>query len=136
LGPGPRVAARRVAGPGPAFQPTERRVPRRRTLHVLTALLLLSIAVDLTLVHTCALDVVQASDARHLTLTAVGGAGGGGHHDAPLHPDHCCCHGLSTGASRALLAAPRRQAETVLESPPGHPLHASAALYHPPQLPA
>ena len=111
-------------------------MPKRSTLRFLTALLLASIDFDLAVVHSCALEVGRASDARHHTLAAVEGTGAGGHHDAPLNPDHCFCHGLSTGAAHALLIAPHRQAETVLESPPGHPLHASAALYHPPQLPA
>jgi hypothetical protein len=99
-------------------------------------LLLGLIASDLALVHTCALETGRAPDSRRQTLAAVDGPGGHGQHQAPVHPDHCFCHGLSTGAGDALVIAPHCQAETVLESPSRHPLHASAALYRPPQLTA
>jgi hypothetical protein len=105
-------------------------------LSLATAGLLVLIAIDLAVIHTCALRLDEAPGPPHASVVALDGPGATSHQHAPLHPDHCFCHGLSTGASRALLAAPRRQAETVLESPPGHPLHAAAALYHPPQLPA
>jgi hypothetical protein len=111
-------------------------VPRDGALRFVTAALLVLIAFDLALVHSCALEARQARDSRRQALSAPECPGGHGYHHAPVHPDHCFCHGLSTVAGGALLIAPYRQAETVLESPPGHPLQASAAVYHPPQLPA
>jgi len=111
-------------------------VPGHSTLRLVTALLLVLVASDLALIHTCVLDAGRAPASRQQTVAAFEAPGGPVNHDAPLRPDHCFCHGISTGAGHALLVAPRRQAEAVRESPPGRPLQASAALYHPPQLPA
>jgi hypothetical protein len=109
----------------------------RRVLRAATVLLLVWIAVDLAAVDTCALDIdSHAASARSpVALREAGGAST--HPHAVLHPDHCFCHGLSTGAdTTASLIDPVLIARAVPDSPAGHLLRASTALYHPPQLSA
>jgi hypothetical protein len=111
-------------------------LPDRRVLRIVTAVLLMWIAVDLAAVHPCTLDGGYGQAPARPSVSAPPCSDGPGPSHAVLHQDDCFCHGISTGAGRALPVAPRRQAEAVRESPTGHPLQASAALYHPPQLPA
>jgi hypothetical protein len=113
-------------------------LPDRRVLRVVTTLLLMWIAVDLAAVHLCEPEGGHgpAPASRHQTVAASEAPGNPVNHDAPIGPEHCFCHGISTGAGHVLPVAPRGRAEAVRESPAGRPLQASAALYHPPQLPA
>ena len=102
----------------------------------MTALLLVLIALDLAAVHTCVLDSHGAPGAAATSVAPLDSSDGAGHPRAALHPDHCFCHGLSTGAALSVLDEPFRKAGTVPETPPGHLFRVSSALYHPPQLPA
>lgn len=106
----------------------------RRLLRTVTAILLAWIAVDLAALDTCALHRGQGPISARSVVSAPPAGGGPAHSHTALHPDHCFCRAVSTGAAHALPAEPRRPAEIVLEPPPGHPLHVPAALYHPPQL--
>jgi hypothetical protein len=112
-------------------------VPDRRVLRFVTALLLMWVAVDLAALDTCALDIDKAA-ARTLTSVApLDLQGASAHPHAVLHPDHCFCHGLSTGAdSSASLLDPFFTSGAVADAPPAHLLQVSSALYHPPQLTA
>jgi hypothetical protein len=111
-------------------------LPDRPVLRVVTAVLLMWIAVDLAAVHPCTLEGGHGQAPARPSVSASPCTDGPGPSHAVPHPDDCFCHGISTGAGHALPVAPRRQAEAVREFPTGHPLQASAALYHPPQLPA
>jgi hypothetical protein len=111
-------------------------VPKHRSLRLVTALLLVLIAIDLAAIHTCALDVDAMSGPPGTSVAPLDPLGGSAHQHAVLHPDHCFCHGLSMGADASPLADPLNSACAVPDAPPGHLLKASAALYHPPQLPA
>jgi hypothetical protein len=101
-----------------------------------TALLLVLIALDLAAVHTCALEADKAPGRARTSVAAVDGSGAGAHSHAVLHPDHCFCHGLSIGADSSALNEPFHKDGAVPDTPPGHLLRVSSALYHPPQLPA
>jgi hypothetical protein len=108
-------------------------VPRRCILRIVTALLLAWIAVDLAAVDTCALDFDRTPARASLTQLDPDGASARPH--AVLHPDHCFCHGLSTGVdTTATLIDPFAPGRAVPEIPQGCPLRISFALYHPPQL--
>ena len=110
-------------------------MPDRRILRIATALLLMWIAVDLTAVDTCALYGGPGEAPAHVSIAAPGSGGGPAHQHAVLHPDHCFCHGLSTGAdTTAALIDPLSISQTVPDSPSGHVLRIASALYHPPQL--
>jgi hypothetical protein len=111
-------------------------VPDRRLLSVVTALLLAWIAFDLAAIDTCALDF-HAQPASGQASVAPDLQGAAAHSHAVLHPDHCFCHGLSTGPdSSAALIDPFFASGGVPGAPPGHLLRTSSALYHPPQLSA
>lgn len=111
-------------------------MPSRQLLRFVTALLLVWIAVDLAAVHTCALDVGKASGPTHTAIVASDGPGAPAHQHAPVHPDHCFCHGLSTGANSAPLPGPFQPAGAVPDTPHAHLLRVPTSLYHPPQLTA
>lgn len=102
----------------------------------MTALLLALIALDLAAAHTCVLDSPGAPGAATASVAPLDSSDGAGHPRAALHPDHCFCHGLSTGAALSVLDEPFRKAGAVPETPPGHLFRVPSALYHPPQLPA
>jgi hypothetical protein len=112
-------------------------VPNRRVLRVVTVLLLVWVAVDLAAIDTCALDVDQVPASAHASVSTLDPHGASAHARVVLHPDHCFCHGLSTGAdTSAALIDPFFTGGAVPDSPSGHLLQAASALYHPPQLPA
>ncbi|MFO7694575.1 MAG: hypothetical protein R6V57_15930 [Vicinamibacterales bacterium] len=111
-------------------------MPSRQVLRSATALLLVLIALDLAAVHTCVLDSHLALGAAASSVAAPDSPDGSGHPRAALHPDHCFCHGLSTGADLSVVDEPFRKIGTVFETPPGHLLRLPSALDHPPQLPA
>jgi hypothetical protein len=111
-------------------------VPDRRVLRLATALLLALIAIDLAAVHTCALYIGAAPGPAHTSLVALDGPGAPAHQHPPLHPDHCFCHGLSTGADSAPLPGPFQPAGAVPETPHAQLLRVPTSLYHPPQLTA
>jgi len=112
-------------------------VNRRRLRRVVAVVLLAWIAVDLAAIDTCALDVDKASGRARTSVAAVDSPGAAAHPHAVLHPDHCFCHGLSTGAHASpALMEPFPKDGAVPDTPPGHPRQVSSALYHPPQLSA
>jgi hypothetical protein len=112
-------------------------VPSPRILRFVTALLLVWVAFDLAAVDTCALDVGSGRASRQTSVAQLDSPGALAHHHAVLHPDHCFCHGLSTGAdASAALMDPFFTCGGVPGAPPGHLLRTSSALYHPPQLSA
>jgi len=112
-------------------------VPNRRILRIVTALLLVWVAFDLAAVDTCALDVDGGRASRHTSVAPPAPQGAMAHPHAVLHPDHCFCHGLSTGAdTTAALIDPFSPGRAVPDTPPGHLCQVSSALYHPPQQPA
>jgi hypothetical protein len=97
-------------------------------LRVVTAVLLMWIAVDLAAIHTCALPGGHRQAPARPSVSAPPCADGPVHSHAVLHPDHCFCHSLSTGADlTAALIDPLAV---------GHLARLSAALDHPPQLQA
>ncbi len=100
----------------------------------MTALLLVLIALDLAAIHTCVLDSPGVPGAAVASVAPVDTSGGAGHPRAVLHPDHCFCHGLSTGAALSALDETFRKAGTIPETPPGHLFQVPSSLYHPPQL--
>jgi hypothetical protein len=126
--------------PNPLLLATHRHdhvVPARRLLRIVTALLLAWVAFDLAAVDTCALDVARGRASRQTSVAPLDSRGAPAHHHAALHPDHCFCHGLSTGAdTTAALIDPFFTSGSVPGAPPGHLVSVSAALYHPPQLTA
>jgi hypothetical protein len=112
-------------------------LPDRRTLHIVTVLLLVWVAFDLAAIDTCALDIGGGQASRQASVAPLDSRGALAHHHAALHPDHCFCHGLSTGADpTAALVDPFFTSGGVPGAPPGHLLRVSSALYHPPQLTA
>jgi len=112
-------------------------VPSPRTLRFVTALLLVWVAFDLAAIDTCALDIGGGRASRQTSVAPLDLRGALAHHHAPLHPDHCFCHGLSTGAdTAAAVIDPFFASGGVPGAPPGHLLRTSSALYHPPQLSA
>jgi len=112
-------------------------VPSPRILRIVTALLLVWVAVDLAAIDTCALDIGGGRASRQTSVAPLDSRGALAHHHAVLHPDHCFCHGLSTGAdTTAALMDPFFIGRALPDAPPGHLLCVSSALYHPPQLTA
>jgi hypothetical protein len=112
-------------------------VPNRRILRFVTALLLAWAAVDLAAIDTCALDFEKQPASAQATLSLSARHGPSPHAQVVLHPDHCFCHGLSTGAdTSAAMSDPFSPGGAVSDGPPGHLLQASASLDHPPQRPA
>lgn len=112
-------------------------MPTRRILHIVTTLLLVWVAFDLAALDTCALNVDSGPAPRQTSLAPFDSSGGPAHHHVVLHPDHCFCHGLSTGAdTAAAMIDPLFIGRALPDSPPGHLLRVSSALYHPPQLSA
>jgi hypothetical protein len=110
-------------------------VPARRLLRIVTALLLAWVAFDLAAIDTCALDVGRGRAPRQTSVAPLDSPGAVAHHHAALHPDHCFCHGLSTGAdTTAALIDPFFIGRDLPDAPPGHLLCVSSALDHPPQL--
>jgi hypothetical protein len=109
----------------------------RRLLRFVTTMLLVWIAVDLAAIDTCALP---AGHCRALTRTSVSSPASGGvpaHSYAALHPDHCFCRGVSTGADlTAAVIDPAAVGHSVADAPSDHPSRISAALYHPPRAAA
>jgi hypothetical protein len=102
-----------------------------------TVLLLAWIAFDLAAIDTCALDFHTQPASARTSVDSNDLQGAAAHSREVLHPDHCFCHGLSTGAdSSAALIDPFFASGTVTDAPPGHLLRVSSALYHPPQLAA
>jgi hypothetical protein len=103
-------------------------------LRTVTALLLVWVAFDLAAIDTCALGLDRGQASAQTSVGAPDARAAFGHHHAVFHPDHCFCHGLSTGAgTRAALIAPLSVGGAVPDVPSGHLLRASTALYHPPQ---
>jgi hypothetical protein len=112
-------------------------MPSPRILRIVTALLLAWVAFDLAAIDTCALDLGRGQASRQASVAPQDSPGAVAHHHAALHPDHCFCHGLSTGAdTTAALIDPFFTSGGVPAAPPGHLVSVSAALYHPPQLTA
>ena len=110
-------------------------MPDRRILRFVTALLLVWVAFDLAAIDTCALDIGRGQASRQTSVAALDSRGALAHDHAALHPDHCFCHGLSTGAGMsAALIDPFFTGGAVPDAPPGHLLQTATALYHPPQL--
>ena len=109
----------------------------RRILHIVTTLLLVWAAFDLAALDTCALNVGSGQAPRQTSVTPFDSPGGLARHHVVLQPDHCFCHGLSTGAdTTAALIDPFFVGRALPDSPPPHLLRVSSALYHPPQLSA
>jgi hypothetical protein len=99
-----------------------------------TVLFLAWVAFDLAALDTCALAVERSHASQRTSVTTPDSHGAPAHQHAVLHPDHCFCHGLSTGAdTTAALIDPFFAGRPVPDSPPGHLLRASSVLYHPPQ---
>jgi len=112
-------------------------VPSPRILRIVTALLLVWVAFDLAAIDTCALDIGGGRGSRQTSVSALDLRDALAHRHAVLHPDHCFCHGLSTGAdTTAALIDPFSTSDRVPGPPPGHVFDVSSALYHPPQLTA
>jgi hypothetical protein len=112
-------------------------VNHRRLFRFVAVVLLAWIALDLAAIDTCALDADKASGRARTSVAALDSPGPGAHPHTVLRPDHCFCHGLSTGAyASPALMEPFRKDGVVPDTPPGHPRQVSSALYHPPQLPA
>jgi hypothetical protein len=112
-------------------------VPSPRILRIVTALLLVWVAFDLAAIDTCALDFQKQAASAQTSVAPLDPQGAAAHSHAVLHPDHCFCHGLSTGAdASAALIDPFFTCGGVPGAPPGHLLRTSSALYHPPQLSA
>ena len=110
-------------------------MPDRRLLRLVTALLLAWVAFDLAAIDTCALDVGSGRASTQTSMASPDSRGAVAHRQAVLHPDHCFCHGLSTGAdTSAALIDPFFTGGAVPDAPPGNLLQAATALYHPPQL--
>ena len=70
----------------------------RPILRFVTVLLLVWVAFDLAAIDTCALDIGGGQASRQASVAPPDSRGALAHHHAALHPDHCFCHGLSTGA--------------------------------------
>ena len=112
-------------------------MPNPRILRIVTVLLLAWIAFDLAAIDTCAMAGDSSQTSERTSVTTPGSHGAPAHPHAVLHPDQCFCHGLSTGAdTTAALVDPFFAGRPVPDSPPGHLLRVSSALYHPPQLAA
>jgi hypothetical protein len=112
-------------------------VPARLLLRIVTALLLAWVAFDLAAIDTCALDIGGGRVSRQASVAPLDLRGALAHHHAVPHPDHCFCHGLSTGAdTTAALIDPFFTSGGVSGPPPGHVIDVSSPLYHPPQLTA
>jgi hypothetical protein len=112
-------------------------VPSRPILRAAAALLLVWIAVDLAAIDTCALDIDRRPMPAQSSVVLRHAPGASTHPHAVLYPDHCFCHGLSTGAdTTAALIDPMLIGRIVPDPAPAHLLRASAALDHPPQLSA
>jgi len=106
-------------------------------LRFVTVLLLAWIAFDLAAIDTCALDLQKQAPSARTSVAPHDPQGATAHPHPALHPDHCFCHGLSTGAdASAALIDPFFTSGGVPGTPPGHLLRTSATLYHPPQLSA
>jgi hypothetical protein len=111
-------------------------LPDRRVLRIVTAVLLMWIAVDLAAVHTCVLQGGHGQAPARSSVSAPPCTDGPVHSHAVLHPDHCFCHSLSTGADlTAALVDPQSVGRSLPDNPAGHVLGLSAVLDHPPQLP-
>jgi len=102
-----------------------------------TVLLLMWVAIDLAAIDTCVLDFDKPSASSHSSIASPDAQGASAHPHAVLHPAHCFCNGLSTGAdTSAALVDPSLTGGVVPDTPPGHLLQTATALYHPPQLTA
>lgn len=95
------------------------------------------IAVDLAAIHTCALQGGHGQAPARPSVSAPSCTNGPVHSHAVLHPDHCFCHSLSTGADlTASLIDPQAVGRCLPDNPAGHLAGLAAVLDHPPQLPA
>ena len=107
---------------------------RRPYLRVIAMFLLAWIAVDLTAIDTCALDV-DAECVGGPSATLAFRTPGSSHVPIALHPDHCLCHGHSIApGTPAALAEPTLIETSVADAAAARPHGAASALYHPPQL--
>jgi hypothetical protein len=110
-------------------------LPDRRILRVVAAVLLMWIAADVAAIHTCALQGGHGQAPARPSLSAPICAGGPVCSDAANHPDHCFCHGVSTGADlTAALIGPQAPSQAVPDGEAGHVARLSSVLDHPPQL--
>jgi hypothetical protein len=110
-------------------------VPHRRVLRFAATLLLVWIAFDLAAIDTCALDFARQPVSAQASVGPLATREAATRPRVVLHPDHCFCHGLSTGAnSSPALILPGCEGATVPDVPPGHLLQTATSLYHPPQL--
>ena len=109
----------------------------RRVSRAVALILLAWIGFDLAALDTCALDAGSQPVASDVALRASLPPSAAAHSRAVLHPDHCFCHGHSTGpGSPVALAEPVALDQAVPDTPREHLLQSSTALYHPPQRPA
>lgn len=108
-----------------------------RARRIASVLLLVWIAFDLAALDTCALDADHLAGASGFSWQAPQPPSAAAHPRAVLHPDHCFCHGLSTGAgSPVTLADPFDRGHFVPEPPRSLLLQPEPPVYHPPQRPA
>lgn len=106
----------------------------RRLRRIASVLLLVWIAFDLAALDTCALDADHIGGASGSSWQAAQPPSAAAHPRAVLHPDHCFCHGLFTGAgSPVSVAEPIERGRFVPEPPRSPLLQPEPPVYHPPQ---
>jgi hypothetical protein len=106
----------------------------RRILRVVATVLLVWIAADLAALDTCGLDIEHQASAALPTVAGVGHDDGGAFPHVLFHPDHCFCHGLSTGAdTAAAMIVPLFISRAVPAVTEGQVSRLSSTLDHPPQ---
>ena len=101
---------------------------------LVVVLLLVWIAVDLTALDTCALDIHFGPAVPPASAHALQIPGTPAHPPAVLHPDHCFGHGLSIGPGLPIwLSNPLSAAANLPDATPGRLHWAAMALDHPPR---
>jgi hypothetical protein len=101
---------------------------------LVVVLLLVWIAVDLTALDTCALDIHFGPAVPPASAHALQIPGTPAHPHAVLHPDHCFGHGLSIGPGLPIwLSNPLSAAANLPDATPGRLHWAAMALDHPPR---
>jgi hypothetical protein len=109
-------------------------VKRRRLIRVAAVVLLAWIAVDLSAIDTCALDMDVGPVVPSASAPAFQAPAPPAHPHAVLHPDHCFCHGLSVGPGTAgRLSKPLSATARIAEISPGHSHWTTSVLDHPPK---
>jgi len=101
---------------------------------LVVVLLLVWIAVDLTAIDTCALDIHFGPEVPSTSARALQTPRTPAHPRAVLHPDHCFCHGLSNVPGLPIrISRPPSAAANLADATPGRLHWASMALDHPPR---